>query len=161
KVRYAVDEEDLICWFISGLKELCHSKSSFSDYKKYFLAVENKEEIVRIKKNDKNLQQNSKSLDKIDIDNIDHKTEAIKHIIRITNELEEDKSDKVENSSDGLLDWLTIIGNGYLEKYDDKDILFGNIDHVGMYDIELYNRIYNEANGLVIMNIMRIWECLL
>ncbi|CAG8679134.1 26323_t:CDS:2, partial [Dentiscutata erythropus] len=26
QVRYAVDEEDLICWFISGLKELCRSK---------------------------------------------------------------------------------------------------------------------------------------
>ncbi|RIB11039.1 hypothetical protein C2G38_2204490 [Gigaspora rosea] len=218
-------------------------------------------------------QQDTKSLgmfDKTDVDEISHEAKIVEHEIEITIELEKAKMDEVENSSDGLLDWFTIIGDRYLEKYDDKDMLvienelqaidrsktfehcqespetrhvngtckvdqssttkldydkklvdkgfnigmnmvenyyeneilveniefrmfinirsahmvnangiiivgncyrhgiddekntqiglhndrFGNIDHIGMCDIEHYNGIYNEDNGLVIMNIM-------
>ncbi|CAG8635333.1 7202_t:CDS:1, partial [Gigaspora rosea] len=59
--------------------------------------------------------------DKTDIDEISHEAKIVEHEIEITSELEKAKMDKVENSSDGLLDWLTIISDGYLEKYDDED----------------------------------------
>ncbi|CAG8846256.1 45741_t:CDS:1, partial [Gigaspora margarita] len=154
QVRYAIDKEDLICWFISSLNEPCRSKviplslTSFDAAKtiaeimeKHLLEVENKEKIVGITNDDKEmsetnnkdmpvayhdeiLQQDTKSLDmfdKMDIDDISHETKTVEHIIGIMSELKKVKMNKVENSSNRLLDWLTIIGNRYLEKYDDED----------------------------------------
>ncbi|CAG8817115.1 12011_t:CDS:2, partial [Gigaspora margarita] len=150
QVRYAIDKEDLICWFISGLNEPCCSKvillslTSFDAAKtiaeiieKHLLEAENKEKIVGIMNDDKEmsetnnkdmpvaycdeiLQQDTKSLD---IDEISHEAEIVEYEIEIMSELEKVKMDEVKNLRDGLLDWLTIIGNGYLEKYNDEDML--------------------------------------
>ncbi|CAG8630122.1 25293_t:CDS:2, partial [Dentiscutata erythropus] len=101
--RYAVDEEDLICWFIYGMKELCRSKvialslTSFETAKvvaeimeKHWLEVENKE-MIRIMNEETSetnhkdllvfyhieaLQQNTKSSDVYDRMDIDDITET-------------------------------------------------------------------------------------
>ncbi|RIB01650.1 hypothetical protein C2G38_2039989 [Gigaspora rosea] len=137
QVRCAVDEHDLIYWLISGLNEPCCSNVmplsliSFDAAKiiaeimeKHLLEIENKEEIVGITNDDKEisktnnkylpiaycdeiLQLNPKSLDifdKVDINNMDHKTKIVEYEIEIKSELEKVKTDEVENSSDGL--WI-------------------------------------------------------
>ncbi|CAG8802197.1 24294_t:CDS:1, partial [Gigaspora rosea] len=53
--------------------------------------------------------------DKTDIYETSHEAKIVEYEIEIMGELEKAKMDEVENSSDGLLDWLTIIDDGYLE----------------------------------------------
>ncbi|CAG8851468.1 6844_t:CDS:1, partial [Gigaspora margarita] len=129
QVRYAVDEHDLIYWFISGLKKPCRSKVmplSFALFEaakvvaeiieNHLLKIENNEKMFKIM-NDEEINV----FDKEDIDNIDHEVKIVEHEIEMKSELEKVKMGEVENSSEGLLDWLTIIGDGYLEKYNDED----------------------------------------
>ncbi|CAG8513499.1 22703_t:CDS:2 [Gigaspora margarita] len=103
EVRYAIDEENLICWFITSLNKPCQK-------------VENKEKIVGITNDDKKisemnnkdlpiayhnkiLQQDTKLLgmfDKTDIDEISHEVKIVEHKIEITSKLEKVKMDEVE-----------------------------------------------------------------
>ncbi|CAG8825567.1 25562_t:CDS:1, partial [Gigaspora margarita] len=57
--------------------------------------------------------------DKRIINNIDYEAKIVEHEIKI----KKNQNKQVENSNDGLLNWLTIISDGYLEKYDNKIIL--------------------------------------
>ncbi|CAG8729985.1 38451_t:CDS:2, partial [Gigaspora margarita] len=92
--------------------------------KKHLLEIENNEKMIKIM-NDEEMN----IFDKGDIDNIDHEVKIVEHEIEMKSELEKVKMGKVENSSNGLMDWLTIIGDGYLEKYDDENTLIGNNEH--------------------------------
>ncbi|CAG8594040.1 1631_t:CDS:2, partial [Gigaspora margarita] len=95
---------------------------------KHLLEIKNNEKMIKIM-NDKEMNV----FDKGDIDNMDHEVKIVEHEIEMKSELEKVKMGEVENSSDGLLDWLTIIGDGYLEKYDDEDINNEHYVNMGMF----------------------------
>ncbi|CAG8498001.1 20818_t:CDS:2 [Gigaspora margarita] len=91
-VKDIVDKNDLIC--------------SCRNMKKYLLEIENNKKMIKV--------MNVKEINvlyKGDINNMDHKAKIVEHEIKIKSKLEKVKRDKVENLSDGLLDWLTIIGS--------------------------------------------------
>ncbi|RIB03390.1 hypothetical protein C2G38_2255013 [Gigaspora rosea] len=89
-----------------------------------------------------------------DIYETSHEAKIVEYEIEIMGELEKAKMDEVENSSDGLLDWLTIIDDGYLEKHVNGTYKVDQSSHykIGVetdYDQKFVNKGFNIGMNMV------------